>query len=66
MDGSPDLQVEHNSLEWPQTQITEKALDIFQRLTITHFHISCFSLPALFQRTRTGFVEYVVMINGFD
>ena len=67
MDGSPDLLVEHHSLEWPQAQVTDKTVDVFQRLITTHFHIRCFPLPPLFQRTPTGFVvEYAVTINGFD
>ena len=64
MDGSPDLLLEHHSLKWPQTWVTDKkTANIFQKLTTTHFHISSFPLPPLFKRTPIGFVEYAVTIN---
>ena len=50
MDESPELKVEHYFLKWSQTQVTDKkTLDVFQRLTTTHFHISYFPLPLWFQ-----------------
>ena len=57
MDGSRDLPVKHHSLECPQTQLTDKTLEVFQRLTTTHFHISCFPLPPLFRNTYAAAIR---------
>ena len=65
MDGSPDLLVEHHSLNWSQTQVTDKTPHVFQRLTTTHFHIRYFPKPPVFQRTPTWFVEYAITCLWF-